>query len=84
MKELPEIRLVVADTSAGQPAGTKLGGKPDWVQSEWQPACCGQPMTFLGQIDSLDINEAKLPDSALVYVFFCDQCFEVAAQLQCC
>lgn len=84
MRQLPEIRLVPIETEADKPAGTKLGGKPDWIQTEWDPDCCGQPMTFLGQIDSLDIRDAKLPDSAIVYVFYCEKCFEVTSQLQCC
>jgi len=82
--ELPEILPAPVARDSNNPSATKLGGKPDWIQTEWQPRHCGQPMTFLGQFDSLDIPQAGLPDSALVYVFFCAQCFAVDAQLQCC
>ena len=38
---------------------------------------------LLAQLDGLDYPEAKLPDSSLIYVFVCRQCFEVSAELQC-
>jgi uncharacterized protein YwqG len=84
MAELPEVRLAPVPAGVKGSAGTKLGGKPQWIQAEWRPECCNQPMSFLGQIDSLDIPEAELPDSALVYVFFCPECFDVDCHLQCC
>ncbi|MBT5019773.1 MAG: hypothetical protein HON04_13640 [Planctomicrobium sp.] len=84
MGTLPETRLVPLTIPVGVPPATKLGGDPEWIQLEWKPECCGERMTFLGQIDSLDILEAHLPDSAIVYVFFCSKCFETESQLQCC
>jgi hypothetical protein len=84
MAELPEIRLGPIQFDPYNPPATKLGGKPEWIQVEWKPECCGQPMTFLGQIDSLDIPAARLPDSSLVYVFYCSKCFDVDCQLQSC
>jgi hypothetical protein len=81
---LPEHKLVRADSDSGEPLGTKLGGTPDFIQAEWQPECCGEKMVFLGQLDSLDIPEAKLPDSAIVYVFYCRKCMRIAASMQCC
>ena len=82
MNPLNEVRFQLSPT--GGHAGTRLGGSAEWIQYEWEPACCGEPMIFLGQIDSLDIPEAKLPDSALVYVLYCSKCFQTASQLQCC
>jgi len=58
MTELPEILLAPVPRSPDREGGSKLGGKPDWIQSEWQPEHCGQPMVFLGQFDSLDIPQA--------------------------
>lgn len=84
MAELPEIRLAVATAADAGSVGTKLGGRPEWIQTEWEPQCCGQPMTFLAQVDTLDLPNTRFPDSALVYVFYCSKCFEVASQLQCC
>lgn len=81
---LPEIRLAPVASDLDEAAGTKLGGEPEWVQVAWEPECCGRPMMFLAQIDSLDIPQAELPDSSLVYVFFCPACFDVTSQLQCC
>ena len=39
-------------------------------------------MTLLAQLDGLDYPEAELPESSLVYVFLCRQCFDVSAELQ--
>jgi len=35
---------------------TKLGGDPDWLQTDERPVCpcCKHPMTFLAQIDSFE------------------------------
>jgi hypothetical protein len=40
-------------------------------------------MILLAQLDGLDYSEAALPDSSLVYVWLCQQCFDVRAELQC-
>jgi len=82
MDSYPELRFKNAATGAD--VGTRIGGEPEWIQVEWQPECCGSRMQFLAQIDSLDIPEAKLPDSALIYVFVCTKCFDTTCQLQCC
>jgi hypothetical protein len=79
MATYPEIRF--KNMATGENAGTRLGGEPEWMQEEWKPDCCGTRMQFLPQIDSLDIHAAKLPDSALVYVFVCTKCFETTCQL---
>jgi hypothetical protein len=81
MTDLPEIKLTRA---AGPTTGeTKFGGQPTFIQGDHTPECCGRRMTLLAQLDSLDYPEAELPDSALVYVFLCRQCFDVQAELQC-
>ena len=84
MADLPEIRLTPITSDSQKAVGTKLGGEPEWIQVEWRPECCGKPMVYLAQIDSLDIPQAKLPDSAIVYLFFCPKCFETTSQMQCC
>lgn len=35
---------------------TKLGGEPDWIQTNETPHCpsCKQKMSFVGQIDSIE------------------------------
>jgi uncharacterized protein YwqG len=81
MASFPEINLQRVDD--GKAVGTRIGGEPEWIQNPWSPDCCGTPMNFLAQIDTLDIS-AQFPDSALVYVFICPKCFQTASQLQCC
>lgn len=82
--ELPEIRLVPLTEKSDNPPATKLGGQPEWIQPEMPLECCGNSMTFLAQIDSLDVLQARLPDSALIYVFFCPTCMNVEAHMQSC
>jgi hypothetical protein len=82
MHELPELKLAPADGREVS-GDTKLGGEPTFIQGDHTPECCGQRMALLAQLDGLYYPEAELPDSALVYVFLCKQCFEVHAELQC-
>lgn len=82
MEELPEIKLVPADGRSVS-GDTKLGGRATFIQGDHTPECCGRRMILLAQLDGLDYPEAQLPDSALVYIFFCRQCFDVHAELQC-
>ncbi|HWY30674.1 MAG TPA: hypothetical protein VNX46_07980, partial [Candidatus Acidoferrum sp.] len=68
---------------------SKLGGDPDWVQGNDTPVCseCGEAMTFIGQIDSIDHKGDHNPhrqkhceqdfmfgDVGIIYVFFCFDC----------
>jgi hypothetical protein len=82
MDELPEVKLMPADgrEASGE---TKLGGEATFIQGDYTPECCGGRMVLLAQLDGLDYPEARLPGSALVYVFLCRKCFGVSAELQC-
>lgn len=82
MPELPEVKLAAVD-GREMSGDTKFGGKATFIQGDHTPECCGQKMTLLAQLDGLDYREADLPDSALVYVFLCQKCFEVSSELQC-
>lgn len=82
MDEFPEVKLVPADGREVSGA-TQFGGKATFIQGDHTPECCGRKMTLLAQLDGLDYPEAKLPDSSLVYLFLCQQCFDVHAELQC-
>lgn len=66
-------------------AGThhKLGGTPDWLQSEDIPLCpdCHKPMSFYGQLDSIG-DEFDLADCGMIYVFVCFDCFTTQSILQ--
>jgi uncharacterized protein YwqG len=79
---------------------SKLGGQPDWEQNDETPRCpdCGETMTFVGQIDSVEHESKTNPhavnalspdqqymfgDVGLIYVFFCFECSRPAALFQC-
>jgi uncharacterized protein YwqG len=79
---------------------SKLGGVPDWDQEDETPICasCNEPMTFIGQIDSIEHDSADNPhridcispdqqymfgDVGMIYVFCCIQCLETRSIVQC-
>lgn len=78
---------------------TKLGGDPDWEQgARPNPNCpeCGQPTTFVAQIDSVEHKWRSNPhsvdytdqkwmfgDVGLIYVFFCFDCSVPLADFEC-
>lgn len=78
---------------------SKLGGKPDWEQGNNEtPTCseCGEPMSFIGQIDSIEHlgdhnpNSQKIRDQdfmfgdvGIIYVFFCLDCMTSQNVFQC-
>ena len=77
METLPEFRVTLTRLQNGETAyptephheyhgqRTKLGGLPDWIQSDESPAChdCGGPMTFVAQIDSVEHQWKSNPHS---------------------
>lgn len=93
--EIPAIKLIpVPDTAeakqavgyeSNEEAGTRhrLGGRPEWVQSDETPSCsdCGKIMTFYGQLDSIG-DGYDLADCGLIYVFVCFDCFTTVSILQ--
>jgi hypothetical protein len=79
--ELPEVKLAAVD-GREMSGDTKFGGKPQFIQGDFTPDCCGQKMTLLAQLDGLDFPEAELPDSSLVYVWLCQKCFDVHGDIQ--
>ena len=73
-KVLPEIRVKLVRCRRGQRAvserypknlglRTKLGGRPDWIQSDEVPECpsCRAAMSFVGQIDSIEHHSPNNP-----------------------
>jgi hypothetical protein len=94
----PHERAVELDYPKNLGLRTKLGGEPEWIQSDDTPACphCNQPMKFVAQIDSIehqaDNNPWSLPalgdqdymfeDVGMIYVFFCFDCGQPTAILQ--
>lgn len=73
-KRLPEVRVLLERVKRGTravpldyPANlglrTKLGGEPDWIQSDETPVCesCGEPMDFVAQIDSIEHENKNNP-----------------------
>jgi len=107
MRELKEFRLQFERVPKGDELGesdlglrSKLGGKPAWEQAEEIPACpgCLRPMTFVGQIDSIEVDSKQNPhrvdslsdraeyvfgDVGLIYIFFCFECCESKSVFQC-
>lgn len=97
MKIIPEIPLIPtpkpkderAEAALGfefnETAGKrhKLGGVPEFLQSEDWPSCCSNQMTFYGQLDSIG-EDYNLADCGMIYVFVCFDCFSVESVLQTC
>lgn len=100
-RRLPEIRVDLERVPPGARAvgldypenlglRSKLGGDPDWIQEDETPACesCGEPMTFVAQIDSVEHDNPRNPlrksplgnqhymfgDVGMIYVFYCFDC----------
>ena len=93
MAEIPPFRLVpepLTPEAAALPGFKwaapevgkrhRLGGKPESLQASTQPTCseCGEPMTFYGQLDSIN-DDYCLADAGLVYVFVCFDCVTAQA-----
>ncbi len=95
MNEIPEIPLLLAPKTPEAKAvigfkwnntngrAHKIGGKPDWIQSEEIPECssCFQKMTFYGQLDCLG-DKMPLGDCGRIYVFVCVECLATQSVLQ--
>ena len=82
--ETAEAQAVLGFKWAGERAGarSKVGGSPDWLQTESVPTCtCGEPMTFHAQLDSLG-DKVCLADVGMLYVFVCFDCFATSSVLQ--
>ena len=80
-----EARSVIGfkwNAKAGR--GHKMGGEPDWIQSDATPECsrCFTKMTFYGQLDCLG-DRVALGDCGKIYVFVCMDCLSTQSILQC-
>ena len=96
MSEIPEIPLVMSPQTAEARAVIgfrwnksvgrrhKLGGSPDWIQSDKTPEChsCFARMTFYAQLDSIG-DEFALGDCGMMYIFICFECGETKMVVQC-
>lgn len=98
LKECPSGESAIPLNYPNAGLKTKLGGDPNWVQGDERPECrcCGQPMTFVAQIDSIEHREnnnlhGKSPpdrewmfgDVGMIYVFFCFGCLATRGVFQC-
>ena len=63
---------------------SKLGGMPDWIQSEWFPEClkCEKTMCFAAQLASDPDIPQQFGDSGVLYVFVCLECKIAASFIQ--
>lgn len=86
---LKEYRIILEEVPEGEESTgsdddnvgfrSKLGGEPNWIQEPEVPVCpdCGIPMTFVGQIDSIEQMKYThnnsltftLPTSKILYDF---------------
>ena len=97
MKKIPPFRLEPEPLNeeaaklpkfkwAADEVGTRhqLGGDPLFLQKAppW-PKCasCNKPMTFYGQLDSIN-DDLIIADCGMVYVFVCLDCNEVSSFIQ--
>lgn len=95
MKTIPSFRLVpepLSEEAANLPKFRwaaddigkrhKLGGVPDFIQSEDWPICpdCGAKMTFYAQLDSIN-DEFIIADCGMIYIFICFECNAVEARV---
>ncbi len=81
--EIPEILLERKDedkkpfkwASADVGFRNKIGGNPTNLHENDFPKCpdCGKPMTFYGQLDSLN-DDIIIADCGIVAVFICFDC----------
>lgn len=64
--------------------GHRLGGRPDWLQSDETPDCpgCDEPMAFLAQLETDDRLGVQFGDDGRLYGFVCPRCVMVAAVMQ--
>jgi hypothetical protein len=68
---------------------TKLGGEPEWIQSDHTPVCdsCTEKMVFIAQIDSIGMDDAfqeyMFGDVGMIYLFYCFDCLETKSIFQC-
>ena len=89
MKRIPAFLLrrePITDDAASLPGfrwaapaiGTRnrIGGEPSFIDPADYPSCtiCNEPMTFYGQLDSIN-DDYVLADAGVVVVFVCFDCF---------
>ncbi len=82
--DLAEKPLQLVPVPSGKKAGrkSKLGGKPNWLQSDEAPDCpeCHAPMAFVLQLAS----DARISygDLGMLYAFICPECRKLAVLAQ--
>lgn len=61
----------------------QLGGYPKLIQQEDIPFCpeCEKPMTFYGQLDSIN-DDYCIADCGMIHVFVCLDCNETKSLIQ--
>ena len=92
---LPPRQSVTTELAPG--SRTRLGGKPQWIQSDATPVCrsCQKTMTFVAQIDSIANEDTEMgqflrnrnsfifADVGMIYIFWCSRCNGTEAVMQC-
>ncbi|MFB7287676.1 hypothetical protein [Actinacidiphila glaucinigra] len=82
-----ELRPVPGGAAAAQRTLGRLGGEPDWLQSDETPHCpsCAAPMAFAAQLEegADHATSANFGGGGRGYVFACRPCGESAFLWQC-
>jgi hypothetical protein len=83
-EDLPMRPTALVAVPAGKKAGrkSKLGGEPNWIQSDSTPDCprCDAPMAFAAQLAS--DKHIAYSDMGLLYAFVCPECKILATLIQ--
>jgi len=86
VKTVPEVMLVPEgmELNVNKTANCKIGGRPDWIQTDNTPRCkeCKSDMLFIGQLASIgckgnvkdNIDNLIFGDCGCFYVFSCFDC----------
>ena len=83
-ENLPECKTALVAVPQGKKAGqtSKIGGSPNWIQSDSTPHCpkCEKPMAFLLQLAS--DSRISFCDMGMFYAFICPECKLAASLIQ--
>ena len=72
----PVIRPMVSEK-------VNFGGEPSWIHNAEQFQCCGQEMSFYGQIHTDALGEEyMIYDCGIIYLFLCEGCKKTRTTVQ--
>lgn len=73
-------KLIIRPTVSKE---VNFGGEPAWIHNPEHFQCCGQEMSFYGQINSDELGkEFKIDDCGIIYLFLCEDCKKTRTTVQ--